>query len=164
MKKIILLTVGIACSMPSFSQNLILQCDLINSPSYQLDNFYSKENLQKNPNILQDILIGVYPGLYHAYSTLPDNWIIDIKEKTISSPDGDKDSEFEIINISTSQIVGEKTDAYHQRKLSINRITGKLSYRVYVPDFELRRWSSEHGALPTAQCRFAWNLTFRTCA
>ncbi|MCB4795333.1 hypothetical protein LGR51_12575 [Pseudomonas sp. NP21570] len=121
-----------------YAESIYLTCEPTKGPDYDIRTAYKSAPAKLREQFLKDAVMQAIAGLLVPPAT---SWEIDLTKKTIHSPE-EPHKVMKDISISNSGIEGMSEFGTSYK---LNRINGKLSYVVFIPETQRSLWESKHG-------------------
>lgn len=130
-----------------FADSLYLKCTTVSATEITANDAYFSPPTNLRQQFMSDMLEA---GLIGLLTPRPESWVVNISEKNIHSPEADSRITFSEATIDNTQVTAEHYMPYGSNSSwHLNRVTGKLTYRIFPRQEVLESWSQKHGgALP----------------
>lgn len=142
-----------------FADSIYLKCATVSAIEITANDAYSSPPNDVRQQFMSDML---EIGLIGLLAPRPESWVVNITEKNIYSPEAGSRIKLSEAFIDNAQISAEHYTPYgSSSSWHLNRVTGKLVYRIFPRQEVLTLWNQKHGgALPDIwqweqQCQIA---------
>ncbi len=138
-------------------QSLYLTCKTTAFPDLDFKKIYRSPPSDIRDQFIRDM--GT-EGLLGVLVNKAESWEVKLGEATVSSPEENSGPKFSGVTVTATKVSATETSAGGSNYFyELNRITGKLIYRIYLAEESRKLWQGKHGgSLP-----FVWKWE-QSCA
>lgn len=137
-------------SSPALAESLYLTCKTTNFSGLEFSKAYKKVPSNPQDQFLQDALMEY--DLIDVVTDRADSWEVNLDKKTISSPENNSGPVFTDAKVSPNKIEARVFAYGKSYTMDVNRITGKMTYTIYLAKDVMESWNKKHGG----ELPFVW--------
>lgn len=127
------------------AQSLYLTCKATTFPDLDFKQIYKSPPPNARDQFIQDMIL---EGLVGILLNKAESWEVKAAEAIVTSPEENSGPKFSNATITETKVSAKtSTDGSNHYSYELNRITGKLTYRIYLAEETMKSWRSKHGGL-----------------
>jgi hypothetical protein len=124
------------------AESLYLTCKTTSYPELNFKVFYRVVPANPRQKFISDIAA---EGLMGVIVNKAESWEINTIDGQISSPEENSGPKFSDLKVTKTSFTAQAYSPGASYTFSLNRITGKLNYRIYLSKEETTPWRAKHG-------------------
>lgn len=138
-----LLVFATSLAFATQAESLYLDCKTTSFSGVEFAKVYKQ--VPKNPQdqFLRDALMEY--DLVSVLKDRADSWEVNLDDKTISSPEKNSGPVFTDAKVTSNKIEARVMSFGKSYVMDVNRISGKMTYTVYMAKDVMASWKSKHG-------------------
>jgi hypothetical protein len=138
----------LALANAASGQSLYLTCKTTAFPDLDFKKIYKSPPLNTREQFIRDMAM---EGLLGVLVNRAESWEVRPKQATVSSPEDNSGPTFSNATISETKVSATEMSAGGSTySYELNRITGKLTYRINLAEESRTSWQAKHGgSLPS---------------
>lgn len=129
------------------AQSLYLTCKATSYTNVNFDTIYKTPPANARDQFLEDMML---EGLLDVLVRRSESWVVALQQGRISSPEENSGPQFADATVTDARISAKAFTRTGSYSFELNRITGKLTYQIYLVEGVTKAWRQKHGGvLPT---------------
>jgi hypothetical protein len=125
------------------AQSLYLTCKATSYPDLNFTTIYKVSPANARDRFLDDMIV---EGLVGVIVNKAESWVVTLPQGRISSPEDNSGPVFTDATVTDARISAQtRTPIGNNYSYDLNRITGKLTYEIYLANEVTSAWRKKHG-------------------